>query len=140
MPCRFCYEGNIIPVFFGKCTGGINIMTCSGSISAENIHLPYFWRNGFHILMGIRTSTSIIYTISRRIVMIWNSHIPTVGVICGGSKHISCFIKSKSPGIIRGIGHKFQFTSIGFKAKKALSKPKRILTFPYYPFKSRISY
>ena len=62
--------------------------------------------------------------------MIWNSHIPTVSVICGGSKHIARFIETQAPGIIRRISHKFQLTTIRFKAKKALSEPKRILTSP----------
>ena len=111
--------------------------SCSG-ITTKNIHLPYFWRNGFHILMGIGTSTSIIYTISRRIVMIWNSHIPTMCVICSRSENIPGFIKAQAPGIIRGIGHKFKFTPIGFKAEKALSKTDSILTLTNYPFKSGV--
>ena len=113
-------------------------MSSCGGITTKNIHLPYFWRNGFHILMGIGTSTSIIYTISRRIVMVWNSHIPTVGVICGRSENIARFIEAQAPGIIGRIGHKFKFTSIGFKAEKALSKPDSILTFTHYPFKSGV--
>ena len=138
MSGRFCYEGNIIPIFFRKRAGSVNIMTCSGCISAKNIHLPYFWRNSFHVLMGICTSTSIIDSISGWIIMIWNSHIPAMRIICGRSKNIPCFIETQAPGIIGRIGNKFQFTSIGFKAEKTLSKPDSILTCTNHSFKSGV--
>ena len=70
--------------------------------------------------------------------MIWNSHIPTMSVICGRSENIPRFIEAQTPGIIGRIGHKFKFTSIGFKAEKALSKPYSILTFTDYSFKSGV--
>src|SRR5690606_13021447 len=96
----------------------------------EYIDLTYMVRDGLHGIVTVNfDAPSVSDSFHPFIKFIGDTHIYTMGIVCGGGKNFVGFRKTKTPGIIAGMSHFFEIAIIPVKAVNALAKFKILTSY-----------
>src|SRR5206468_5354285 len=74
---RFSDERDAVPIVFGEAAGGVKVAARAGGISAEEIHLPDFFRHGKDVeRVGDRFQSPDGISLHMLVVAIGNGEVP----------------------------------------------------------------